>query len=83
MKSLLLNLALSTMLAAATGFQLIAQATPGAGCSPESFVQFEGALRSAQAAFQNGDPEPLKALWSHADDVTLWARTVATSADGR
>jgi len=33
-----------------------------------SFMQYA----SAQDAFQRGDAEPIKALWSHAEDVTLF-----------
>ena len=37
----------------------------------ESFDLFNNELVAAQNAFQLGNAEPLKALWSHAEDVTL------------
>ena len=33
---------------------------------------FRKQYTTAQDAFQRGDAEPIKALWSHADDVTLF-----------
>jgi hypothetical protein len=44
---------------------------PSGTCRPESFELFHKELVAAQNAFQLGDAEPLKALWSHAEDVTL------------
>ena len=41
-------------------------------CSGEDWRRFEKQYASAQNAFQRGDVEPIKALWSHADDVTLF-----------
>ena len=41
-------------------------------CSVEDWRRFEQEYASAQDAFQRGDAEPVKALWSHADDVTLF-----------
>jgi hypothetical protein len=38
----------------------------------EDWRRFEQQYASAQDAFQRGDAEPIKALWSHADDVTLF-----------
>lgn len=46
------------------------QSTPPR-CSLEDWRRFEQQYASAQDAFQRGDAEPIKALWSHADDVTL------------
>jgi hypothetical protein len=44
---------------------------PATTCRPESFDLFNKELIAAQNAFQLGNAEPLKALWSHAEDVTL------------
>jgi hypothetical protein len=44
---------------------------PSGTCRPESFDTFHNELVAAQNAFQLGNAEPLKALWSHAEDVTL------------
>ena len=41
-------------------------------CSLDDWRRFEQQYASAQDAFQRGDAEPIKALWSHADDVTLF-----------
>jgi hypothetical protein len=41
-------------------------------CSTEDWRRFEQQYARAQDAFQRGDAEPIKALWSHADDVTLF-----------
>ena len=70
MKALLCNVVLGVSLALTPALSVFAQSPPGT-CSAESFTSFEKALIAAQAAFQSGNPEPLKALWSHADDVTL------------
>jgi hypothetical protein len=43
-----------------------------AGCSPEAWRDFERQLKGAQAAFVRADPEPIKALWSHANDVSIF-----------
>jgi hypothetical protein len=40
-------------------------------CSPESFDRFHKELVAAQNAIQQGNGEPMKRLFSHADDVTL------------
>ena len=47
-----------------------AQAGPG-GCPANAWPEFETRVKAAQARFQQRDAEPLLALWSHADDVTL------------
>ncbi len=44
---------------------------PAPTCRPESFDLFHKELIAAQNAFQLGNAEPLKALWSNAEDVTL------------
>ena len=38
---------------------------------PPAFSAFLERMDSAQRELQNGNPGPYKALWSHADDVTL------------
>src|SRR5687767_483478 len=43
----------------------------GDTCKADTWPDFERQLRAAQTRFQQGQPEPLLALWSHADDVTL------------
>ena len=48
-----------------------AQSTP-TRCTVEDWRRFEQQYVSAQNAFQREDAEPIKTLWSHADDVTLF-----------
>jgi hypothetical protein len=48
----------------------------------DEWRRFEQQYASAQDAFQRGDAEPIKALWSHADDVTLFGTLGATNAAG-
>ena len=47
------------------------QARRDVGCAPEAWAGFEGRVTAAQARFQQREPEPMRVLWSHADDVTL------------
>ncbi len=61
-----LTLALTTAATSAT-----AQSTPPR-CSMEDWRRFEQQYATAQNAFQRGNAEPIMALWSHADDVTLF-----------
>jgi ketosteroid isomerase-like protein len=37
----------------------------------DPFLSFLESVDAAQLALQNGKAEPFKALWSHADDITL------------
>ena len=37
----------------------------------QDVTEFVEELRRAQASFVQGDPRPLMAMWSHADDVTI------------
>jgi hypothetical protein len=57
-------------LGAATAVSVAARQASGT-CSPESFDRFHKELVAAQNAIQQGDGEPMKRLFSHADDVTL------------
>jgi ketosteroid isomerase-like protein len=61
-----LTLALTT-----TATSTTAQSTPPR-CSVDDWRRFEQEYTAAQDAFQRGAAEPIKALWSHADDVTLF-----------
>lgn len=47
-------------------------AQPPPRCSADDWRHFEQQYASAQDSFQRGDAEPIKALWSHAEDVTLF-----------
>jgi len=47
-------------------------ASASAACSRESWPEFERRLAAAQVAWQKRDPAPIMALWSHADDVSLY-----------
>jgi ketosteroid isomerase-like protein len=58
------------MIAALAGGQMVAPAA-AAECSEQAWLDFERELALAQAAFQQSDPEPLKSLWSQAEDVAL------------
>jgi hypothetical protein len=52
----------------------VAEARPTvseATCGKEAWDKFVPDLVAAQSAFVRGDPAPMKAPWSHADDVTL------------
>jgi SnoaL-like protein len=62
---------LSLALALPTIRPLGGEAAP-AGCSQEAWRDFERKLAHAQAAFVRADPEPIKALWSRANDVSLF-----------
>ena len=42
-----------------------------APCGKEAWNRFVPDLVAAQSAFVRGDPASMKALWSHAEDVTL------------
>jgi ketosteroid isomerase-like protein len=42
------------------------------GCSQQAWQEFVQRLAQAQAAYVRADPEPIKLLWSHADDVSLF-----------
>ena len=48
-----------------------AGAQPVAPQTPADLVSFLKRVDAAQLELQNGRPAPFKALWSHADDVTL------------
>src|SRR5687768_8354629 len=56
---------------AVTALHLGGAGQAGAGCSKESWTEFERQLASAQDAFQSQNPAPILALWSHAPDVSL------------
>jgi hypothetical protein len=43
-----------------------------AACTRTAFSDFERRLAEAQNAFQHREPGPLKALWSHAADASLF-----------
>ena len=52
----------------------VAEAQPAiseGSCGKEAWNKFVPDLVTAQSAFVRGDPAQMKALWSHADDVTL------------
>lgn len=61
-----ISLAISAVLliATASSAQAISKRT-------KEFNEFLQKLDAAQERFHNGDPDPLEALWSHKDDVTL------------
>jgi hypothetical protein len=46
-------------------------AASDAPCEKEAWNRFVPDLVAAQSAFVRGDPASMKALWSHAEDVTL------------
>lgn len=47
-------------------------AVPARAAAPdEEFQAMLAKMDAAQLELQNGRPEPFKALWSHADDITL------------
>jgi hypothetical protein len=50
------------------GAELTASDAP---CAKEAWDKFVPDLVAAQSAFVRGDPASMKALWSHAEDVTL------------
>jgi hypothetical protein len=43
-----------------------------AECTDDAWREFEQRLVAAQAAFVRADPEPIKSLWSHTTDVSLF-----------
>ena len=47
-------------------------AQTGNGCSQHAWDEFVKRLAQAQAAYVRADPEPIKLLWSHTDDVSLF-----------
>src|SRR4029078_3973576 len=47
-------------------------AQKGKGCSQQAWAEFVQRLAQAQAAYRKANPEPIKSLWSHADDVSLF-----------
>jgi len=47
-------------------------AQKGKGCSQQAWAEFVERLAQAQAAYVQANPEPIKALWSHANDVSLF-----------
>jgi ketosteroid isomerase-like protein len=47
-------------------------AQKGNGCSQQAWEEFVQRLAQAQAAYVKANPEPIKALWSHANDVSLF-----------
>lgn len=64
----------ATAVAAAVVLACSACGVPGArtsGSDRDGFVAALDAADAAQLEFQHGRPEAYKALWSHADDVTL------------
>lgn len=65
-----LHMGLSLALAVTAVQPVAGQATTG--CSREAWRDFERQLGQAQAAFVRADPEPIKALWSHANDVSIF-----------
>ena len=54
-----------------------------APCGKEAWNRFVPDLVAAQSAFVRGDPASMKALWSHAEDVTLMGPGEAASVGGR
>ena len=52
-------------------------------CGKEAWNKFVPDLVAAQSAFVRGDPASMKALWSHAEDVTLMGPGEAASVGGR
>jgi len=46
-------------------------ASSGASYDTNDFAEFLSRVDSAQSQLQQGAPEPYKALWSHAEDITL------------
>jgi len=65
----MMALAVTFACAAATAVPAVAQTR--APSADASFEQMLDRVDAAQLELQNGRPEPFKALWSHADDVTL------------
>jgi ketosteroid isomerase-like protein len=65
-----LSLGLTLAFTAAATFTTAQSTQPR--CSGEDWRRFEQLYARAQDAFQRGDAGPIKALWSHADDVTLF-----------
>lgn len=64
--------ALGSVLLALAVTGLVTHAQPAqSGSAPADFTAFLATVDAAQHELQNGRPEPFKALWSHADDVTL------------
>ena len=64
----------------------VAEAQPAiseGSCGKEAWNKFVPDLVTAQSAFVRGDPAQMKALWSHADDVTSWGHGEVTSEGGR
>jgi hypothetical protein len=51
--------------------QAVACAQAGAHAAADDFTTFLARVDAAQLELQNGRPAAFKALWSHADDVTL------------
>lgn len=69
LRASLVGMAISLLLAAS---EIAAQtATSGRDVRDASFTAFLREVEAAQVHLVNGRPDPFKALWSHADDVTL------------
>ena len=59
------------LLLCVAGATLLRPSIADAACAKDSWNKFIGELVAGQTSFVRGDPEPIKKLWSHADDVTL------------
>ena len=62
---------LKALLFFVAGATLLQPSAADAACAKESWSKFVSELVASQSSFVRGDPEPIKRLWSHADDVTL------------
>jgi hypothetical protein len=60
-----------TLAALTTWVSALLAAQSATACSKASWPDFERRVAAAQVAFQQKDPAPLMALWSHGDDVVL------------
>ena len=64
--------AVGSVLLALAVASIVTHAQPARSApTPADFTAFLAAVDAAQLELQNGRPGPFKALWSHADDVTL------------
>ena len=68
------GIVLACLACAALSPMTVAEARPTVSeppCGKDAWNKFVPDLVAAQSAFVRGDPASMKALWSHAEDVTL------------
>ena len=59
------------LLLCVVGITLLQPSIADAACDKDSWPKFVNELVAGQLSFVRGNPEPIKGLWSHADDITL------------